>query len=274
MGRQRKTRRAESNWTGGALLSVALHGGLIGLALFGGLLFPSVPVGGKHLGTASAGTIVANLVSKTPGGSIPIPNPVVQPTKNRLANDTPGPTVTVHHPPPPPPKNAIKIPVPKAYKPKDLAKEQALRELKRLAQSDRPQKPTRRVEYGSGGRVSFDSSMKQEGVGGGGGVSFGDAAFGSLYADWVNHLRDRLTYYWNQQIRAPGAPAGQLVYIQFTVNRSGQLYNIGFARRSNNPGLDGMALHAVQAMAASERDALPGNYPHSSLDVRVTFELQ
>lgn len=273
MGRSGK-RKVESSWSGGYWLSLTLHASLVALALFGNLLFRHVPVGGHDLGTATAGTIVANLVTKTPGGSIPMPAPVMHQTVNRLANDTPGPTVTEHHPPPPPPKDAVPIPVPKPFKPKDLAHDEALRELKRLAEADRPKKRDNRVQYGSGGRVSMDSSMKQEGVGGGGGVSFGDAAFGSLYAAWVNHLRDRLTFYWNQQIRPVGVPAGQLVYIQFTVNRAGQLYNIGFGRRSGNAGLDAMALHAVQAMSVSERDPLPASYPRSSLDIQVTFELQ
>lgn len=261
-------------WGGSLLLSALGHGALIGLIFFGARLFPHLFLGGQHPGGAGQGTIQANLVSSVPGGAIPMPSPTDTITKNRLANNNPGMAVSRPVRAPKPPPDAIRLPARRRhFTPKDLTMEQAQHELDRLARADVSKQPDNRADYGAGGPASFSYSMTP-GVGGGGSLAFGDAAFGSQYAAWVNHLRDRLTFYWAQQYRDPAVPVGRLVYIQFTVDRSGHLSNVVFVERSNIPALDSMALHAVQQMAASETDPLPAGYPHSSLDVRVSFELQ
>lgn len=259
---------------GGLLLSVLGHAALIGLIFFGARLFPKLLLGGQHPGSAGQGTLQADLVATVPGGAIPMPSPTDVVTKNRLANENPGETITRPTPPPKPPPDAISLPTRRRkFTPKDLALAQAQRELNQLARADVPKQPDLRAQYGAGGAASFSYSMTQ-GVGGGGGIAFGDAAFGAQYAAWVNHLRDRLTLYWARQHRDPSVPVGRLVYVEFTVVRAGQINGIGFAERSNVPELDSMALHAVQQMAAAETDPLPPGYPHSTLDVRVSFELQ
>ncbi len=258
---------------GGMLLSVLGHAALIGLIFFGARLFPKFFLGGQHPGGAGQGTLQANLVSSVPGGAIPMPSPTDTITKNRLANPNPGMTITRPTPPPKPPPNAIKLPSRRKFTPKDLAMEQAQRELNRIARADIPKKPDARAQYGAGGAASFNYGMTQ-GVGGGGCLAFGDAAFGAQYGAWVNHLRDRLTSYWARQYRDPSVPAGRLVYVEFSVSRAGQITSINFVERSNVPALDSMALHAVQQLAANETVPLPAGYPHSSLDVRVSFELQ
>lgn len=269
--------REKESLRGGFWLSVVGHAALAALIIFGARMFPALDFGGQHPGGAGEGTIVANMVSKVPGGVIPMPSPSPVVTKNRLANNNPGVTVTHPHRPPPPPPHSIALPErrrrPRPFHPKDLAMEMAEAQLRQLARADQNRKPHRRIEYGAGGPVSFNGSMTT-GVGGGGGMAFGDATFGHLYTAWINHLRDRLAYYWALQNRDPSVPTGRLVYIEFQINRAGQISGIEFARRSGSPGLDAMALHAVQQMAASETDPLPPAYPHSSLAVRVSFTLQ
>ena len=169
-------------------------------------------------------------------------------------------------------KEATLRPVGARHPDPKLAQQQALRALDRLAVADR-RRPDNRVAYGQGGPASFDYSMTA-GVGGNGGMAFGDASFGNLYAAYVNHLRDRLNVFWNREYRDPSLPAGRLVYIRFSVDRGGHISGIGFAQPSNVPALDSRALHAVQVLAESERLPLPADYPRSTLDVRVSFELQ
>lgn len=258
---------------GGLLLSILGHGALVALVIFGARLFPKLFLGGGHVGGAGVGAIEANLVSSVPGGSIPLPTPVETTPKNRLVNDNPGETVTRHSPPPPPPKDAIALPARRRPRKRvDLAQEMAERQLRSLARADVPKEPDTRADYGAGGNPQF--SYGKNGVGGGGGLSVGDAAFGAQYGAWLNHLRDRLTYYWSRQYRDPSVPSGRLVYVVFTVNRAGQISDIRFSERSNIPELDAMAYHAVQQMAASETDPLPAGYNHGTLEVQVSFELQ
>ncbi|MHB8735061.1 MAG: TonB family protein [Terriglobales bacterium] len=256
---------------GSLLASSLLHASLLFLLLFGARLIPGLLLGGTHLGGAGAGTINAQLVSAVPGGAVPMPAPVDTPTQNRLANDNPGTTISQPRPAARPPADAVTLPSRRKPDPK-LAQQQALRALDQLAVADR-HKPDNRVAYGQGGAASFDYSMTS-GVGGNGGMAFGDASFGNLYAAYVNHLRDRLAFFWNREYRDPSLPAGRLVYVRFNVDRSGRITNIGFAQPSNVPALDSRALHAVQVLAETERLPLPSDYPRSSLDVRVSFALQ
>ncbi|MGH9534687.1 MAG: TonB family protein [Terriglobales bacterium] len=259
---------------GGLWLSVLGHAALAALVLFGARLFPTLDLGGHHPGGAGEGTIVANMVTKVPGGVIPMPSPTNVVTKNRLANNNPGVTVSRPRPRPEPAPHSIPIPVRRRrFQPKDLALQMAEQQLHALARADQPKRPQTRIAYGASGAASFSYS-RSAGVGGGGGMAFGDASFGHLYTAWINHLRDRLAYYWGMQYRDPSVPVGRLVYVQFSVNRAGQISDISFGRRSGVPALDAMALHAVQQMAAAETDPLPPAYPHSSLDVRVSFALQ
>lgn len=267
--------RSGDSLRGGFWLSVAGHAALAGLIIFGARLFPSLDLGGQHPGGAGEGTLVANMVTKLPGGVIPMPSPTDVVTKNRLANNNPGVTVTRPHRPPPPPPHSIALPVHRRPKfhPKDLAMEMAEAQLRALARADQDKRPHHRIEYGAGGAASFSYSMTA-GVGGGGGMQFGDASFGHLYTAWINHLRDRLAYYWGLQYRDPSVPVGRLVFVEFEINRAGQISGIRFDPRSGVPALDAMALHAVQQMAAAETDPLPPAYPKSSLAVRVSFTLQ
>jgi len=255
---------------GSLLTSGLLHAALIALLLFGARLIPGLSLGGTHLGGAGAGAIHAELVASLPGGAVPMPAPVDTPTKNRLANDNPGTTVSQPRPVARPPVNGVALP--SRHPDPKLAQQQALRALDRLAVADR-RRPDNRVAYGQGGPASFDYSMTA-GVGGNGGMAFGDASFGNLYAAYVNHLRDRLAVFWNREYRDPSLPAGRLVYIRFSVDRGGHISGIGFAQPSNVPALDSRALHAVQVLAESERLPLPADYPRSTLDVRVSFALQ
>ncbi len=251
-------------------LSILAHAILLGGGFIAGAWL-NLPLGGKHPGGAG-GAIQANLVAKVPGGSIPMPAPTALVTKNRLANNLPGLTKTIPHRAPRPHPHAVRLPT--AVRIPDLARRQALRELRHMQQADvNRRRPHRRAMFGAGGPASFNYGL-QQGVGGGGGMSFGDATFGSLYTAYVNQLRNRLNYYWSLQYRDPSAPVGRLVWVAFTVNRAGNIYDIQFARRSGVPSLDGMALHAVQQMANSERLPLPAGYPQSLLTVTVSFELQ
>lgn len=265
MSAMRTQRTERGGW--GFVLSVVLHGGLAAFVVTGAWQY--LPLGGAHPGTAAAGSIQATLVTTVPGGAIPMPSPVTAPTKNRLANDLPGETVSK-----PVPRRAVpkSIPLP-SINPEQLARQAAESDIRRLAQADRQKKPDDRVAYGAGGRVSFSATSTSQGAGGSGGVSFGDANFGNLYTDWVNHLRDRLQYYWNQQPRYPGLPAGQKVTVTMTVHRSGLINSIGYVTRSNSVEVNAMAFNAVTQMAQAEQFPLPAGYQHSTLVVSVAFEL-
>lgn len=253
----------------GFLLSLCLHAALVVLVVSSAWLGKYLPLGGAHPGTAAAGSITANLVSKVPGGAIPMPSPVVLPTKNRLANDLPAPGISRPLARVAAPRNSVALP---SYQPEKLARKQAEEELRKLAQADL-QKNDQRVPYGAGGRVSFSSTTSTQGAGGSGGMSFGDANFGNLYTDWVNHLRDRLQFYWNQQPRGPGLPAGQRVTVTLTVRRQGQIDSIHYISRAASLAINSMAFQSVEQMAAAERFPLPPGYARDSLVVTVAFEL-
>lgn len=254
---------------GGFALSMALHGSLLGLVIYGGWLANYLPLGGAHPGTAAAGAIHADLVSKVPGGAIPMPSPVTAPTKNRLASDNPSPGVTRPKPHAAAPRNSVALP---SFKPENLARKQAMADLRKLAQADA--KPhDQRVPYGAGGPVSFSATSSAQGAGGSGGMSFGDANFGSLYAAWVNHLRDRLQYYWNQQPRDPSMPAGEKVTVTLTVHRAGSIDSVRYISRASSVAINAMAFQSVEQMAQQERFPLPPGYAHDSLAVTVAFVL-
>lgn len=262
--RTHRTEPAAAGW----LLSLSMHAALAALLLYGAYLGKYLPLGGAHPGTAAAGTVHVGLVSSVPGGAIPMPSPVVTPTKNRLANDQQGPGITR------PmraaaPRNSVALP---SYQREDLARKQLAADLKKLARAD-PQAHDPRVHYGAGGFVSFNSTTSTQGAGGSGGMSFGDANFGNLYTDWVNHLRDRLQFYWNQQPRDPTLPGGEKVTVRLTVHASGLVDGIGYISRSPSLEVNNMAFTSVKQLAAAEQFPLPAGYTKSSLVITVTFEL-
>lgn len=263
------SRTYRTGWISRWGFSVALHIALALLIVYSAWLGKYLPLGGLHPGTATAGAITANLVTTVPGGAIPIPSPVVKETENRLANDSPGTGISK---PRPPAAAKHSIPLP-SYNPVEVARKQAELEARALARADVLKKKDNRVAYGAGGRVSFPATSSAQGMGGGGGVSFGDANFGNLYTDWVNHLRDRLQYYWNQQPRDPVLPSGIKVQVRLTVERGGQITDIRYLSRANSVEVNSMAYNAVQDMANQERFPLPAGYQHNALVVSVTFEL-
>ncbi|MGH9395069.1 MAG: TonB C-terminal domain-containing protein [Terriglobales bacterium] len=260
--------RTRAGGSGGLLGSLVLHGALAGLVVYGAWLGKFLPLGGAHPGTAAPGSIQANLVASVPGGAIPMPSPVLTPTKNRLASDLEAEGVSRPRPLAAA-RRSIALP---AYKPEDLARKQALADLRKLAQADR-QKNDPRVPQGTGGKVSIGATSSAQGTGGGGGMSFGDANFGNLYADWVNRLRDRLQFYWNQQPRDPTLPAGAKVTVTLTVHRSGLIDSIHYISRSGSLEVNNMAFQSVRQLAAAEQFPLPPGYAPSSLTVSVVFEL-
>ena len=253
---------------GGLLLSLALHGALAGTVFLAGWT-RYLPLGGQHPGTAAAGALQAKLVSKVPGGAILMPSPVTQATKNRLANNMAGQAVSRPRPRAAP-RRSVALP---SYLPENLARQQAAADLRRLARADSPKRRGQKVPYGAGGPVSFSASNSVQGAGGGGGLSFGDANFGYLYTDWVNHLRDRLQYYWNEQPRFPGMPSGVKVKVTLTVQRAGTIDAIRYVGLSPSVQVNAMALRTVRQLAKAERFPLPAGYGPSQLVVTVAFEL-
>ncbi|MGH9418166.1 MAG: TonB C-terminal domain-containing protein [Terriglobales bacterium] len=262
-----RTHRTESARAGVAL-SLVLHAALAGLVVYGALIGHLLPLGGAHPGTAAAGAMQATLVSSVPGGAIPMPTPIVTPTKNRLASDSAAKGIT-RPTRAAAPRHSVALP---AYDATRLAREEARRELRKLAQADRDKK-NKYVPNGSGGAVSFDATNGATGASGSGGVSFGDANFGNLYTDWVNHLRDRLQFYWNQQPRDPTLAPGQKVTVTLTVHRNGLIDSIHYVRRSGSVEVNGMAFNSVEQMAAAEHFPLPPGYVPASLTVTVAFLL-
>lgn len=263
-----KSPRLQSTSKSSWVFSLCLHAALAFVLVYGAWLGKYLPLGGAHPGTAAAG-IQVGLVSKLPGGAIPIPSPIVTPTKNRLVNDLKAVGVTMPVRQPRAPRHSVALP---AYNSVKEARKQAEQELRQLARAD-PLKHQQHVAYGAGGRVSFSATSSAQGNTGGGGVSFGDANFGNLYTDWVNHLRDRLQFYWNQQPRDPILPAGIKVTVTMTVQRDGQINTIRYLNRANSVEVNSMAFNAVQQMSAAERFPLPAGYQHNALVVSVTFEI-
>ncbi len=254
---------------GGLLWSLGLHSALAGFLVYGAWLGHFLPLGGKNPGTAAPGAITANLVNKVPGGVIPMPSPVIAPTKNRLANDLRARGITrPHHFAAP--RRSVPLP---SYSPEKIARQEAERELHALARADQPKKRDNRVAYGAGGRVSFPATTSQQGNAGSGGMTFGDASFGNLYTEWVNHLRDRLQYYWIQQPRDPSLPSGLQVTVSMVVLRDGVVESIHYVRRSSSLEVNQMGYDTVQQLSQHERFPLPTGYGHNSLSVSVTFEL-
>lgn len=264
-----RMQRKESGW-GGFGLSLLLHGGLLALVLSSAWLGKYLPLGGAHPGSAASGSITANLVSQVPGGAIPMPSPVITPTKNRLANDLAAQGITRPQPRAAAPRHSVALP---SYQPELLARKEAQADLRKLARADATRTRDNVVPYGAGGRVSFSATTSAQGGGGSGGMSFGDANFGNLYTDWVNHLRDRLQYYWLQQPRGPGLPVGTKVTVTLTVHRAGQVDSVHYVQRSGSLAVNAMAFQSVQEMAQQERFPLPPGYTRDSLEVSVTFEI-
>jgi hypothetical protein len=262
-------RRATTTRPSSLLFSLGVHAALAGVIVYGAWIGKILPLGGAHPGSAAAGAIHANLVSQVPGGAIPMPSPVVAPTQNRLANDLPAEGKSKPLPRTAP-RHSVALP---AYNPEEIARKQAAAELKKLAQADRSKDQDNRVAYGAGGRVSFSATSSAQGAGGSGGVSFGDANFGNLYTEWVNHLRDRLQYYWNQQPRDPVIPAGLKVTVTMTVHAAGTIDSIHYLSRANSVEVNDMAFQSVRQMASQERFPLPPGYNHNSLVVTVTFQI-
>ncbi|HEY7855767.1 MAG TPA: TonB C-terminal domain-containing protein [Terriglobales bacterium] len=254
----------------GAVLSLTLHGSLAGLIVYGGWIGKYLPLGGAHPGSAAPGSMKVQLVNSVPGGAVPIPSPVVAPTKNRLMNDSPDPAIARSIMHPKAARNSVALP---SYKPEDLARKQALADLRNLARADVTPSHDQRVPSGAGGRVSFSSTVGQQGAGGGGGMSFGDANFGIKYADWVNHLRDRLQFYWNQQPRDPSTPTGQRVSVTLTVHQDGTINSIRYISRAASVAVNSMAFQTVQQMAGAEKFPLPPGYVPATLVITVAFEL-
>ena len=250
------------------LMSVLLHAALVAVVLFAPSLFPMQ--GTENWGSASAGEgMNVNIVGSLPGMALPAPEVTKE---NAAANESTGIYNAQPTPPTPPPEPEDKAePIPdktaKATKtPKPVEKPAA-----KKATPPPPETPPNAVPYGKGGQpnVGYGGAT----AGGGGPVDgvFGDAAFGTKYADYVDAMKRKISQNWlkglvdSNQVR--GTPR---VYLGFDIDRDGNISNIEMKQSSGYPTLDNSAKRAL--LASNRLPPLPRDYTGSKVSVSFYFE--
>ncbi len=246
------------------VLSVLLHAGLAAVVLFGPSLFPIE--GTENWGSTSAGEgMNVNIVGSLPGMALPSPEITHE---NAAANESKGLYKSEAAPPPPPPEDKAELIPDKSAKvtktPKPIDKPAA----KKAPPAEEP--PPNAVPFGQGGQpnVGYGGLTIGQGPVGAG---FGDAAFGSRYADYVDAMKRKISQNWlrglvdSAQIR--GTPR---VFMSFDIERDGKVSNIQMTQSSNYPSLDNSAKRAL--LASNPLPALPRDYTGSKVSVSFYFE--
>jgi TonB family protein len=96
-----------------------------------------------------------------------------------------------------------------------------------------------------------------------------EAAFGTRFAFYVQHITQKVAAQWYPQMLDPQA-TGHRVYITFQVERDGSLTHIVLAQPSRDPTLDSNALNAVRHIDTF--GPLPDAYSGSHINVTYYFD--
>ena|SRR5438105_10425228 len=246
------------DWKGPFAWSAFLHA-----CLFAGIAAYAIIVGGQH-GEDWGGAVRGEALSATLVSSarVPLPaNPVE--TQNVLANQSMGISVS------PPPviqqePQAVPIPEPEVkFKPKPPS-------VSRTRTPVLPPPEDNQVPFGQGGPVSgpygtFSTNNAK------GGFSFaGGGDFGSLYAWYVNVVRQKVAENWLKYEIDPNINAARRVYIVFDILRNGEPVNVQIEQSSGVPSLDQSAVRALQRIDSF--GPLPPGYSGSKVSVEFWFD--
>jgi TonB family protein len=245
-------------------MSILLHAGLFGVVLFAPALFPMGSA--ENWGSASAGEgMNVNIVGSLPGMALPAPEVK---TEDAAANDSKGFYKSDPAPPTPPPPVEKAVPI--ADKSAKTSKAPAADKPAAKTAPPAPDIPSNAVPYGKGGNPDVGYGGPTIGSGPVG-AGFGDAAFGSKYAGYVDAMKRKISQNWlkglvdSNQVR--GTPR---VYMSFDIERDGRIINIEMKQSSNFPSLDNSARRAL--LASSPLQPLPSDYLGSRVTVTFYFE--
>jgi len=236
-----------------AMGSFVLHGLLIASVVSYGLLsgiFKHNLWGNQGGGSAMQVSLVSDA----------IPLPSTQPAnKNVLATEKPS-----------------KAPVAPAPKTQQKVDETAIpiqgKEVKPHEQTTQKAPPqpaprTNTAQYGEQAGTSIPRATQPGSIGQ---STVGDSDFVNLFGYYVRGINAKMTSSWYKQEVDPRTPAGDRVYLFFTVQRDGTVSGIRLDRSSGSPTLDQSCLRAAQRVDTF--GPLPGAYTKSSLMVSYYCE--
>ncbi len=244
---------------GSLLASLALHGLLCVLAIgYTALGLRRAPGWGNPWGGTSARV---NVVTSLPG--MPLPAPMLA-TRNTLATENPGLYQNEPTPKPEPTEEAQEIP-----KFKEAIKPPAANRINKRIQKEALLTPPNAIPFGEGGRpsITYGQFVNSEG---GGGLSFGEGAFGERYGWYVQAVRNRISSNWLMSTISPNIVTARRVYVHFEILRDGTLTSTTLTQSSGLPEIDRSALRAVYA--SSPLGPLPQDFSGSKVAVEFYFD--
>ncbi len=244
---------------GKILLSMILHGSLLGVALGYTML-------GFHFGTAGKewgvqGAVHVGAVASLPG--IPLPTPEVQtPTTVVTQNPTPAKPEEEQKPEPPPP-DAVQIP-----KFKDSVKPEKVERVNKHIPHEDVTPPDNAVPGQGEATMNYTQTVTQ---GGAIGVSAGEGnSFGQRYAWYVASMRMRISGNWLLAPISASITSAPRVILTFVIERDGTIKDTEIIQGSGVPEVDRSALRAI--LASSPLPPLPPDYAGSSVSVQFYFD--
>ncbi len=244
-------------------MSIMLHAGLFAFVLFSPGLFAFREA--EKWGTATGGDGIKVTIEGTVSG-IALPSPEVTNDK-AAANDSKG----FYHEEPAPvpapaPEKAEPIPSRKASAPKKTTVAPKPPAAKNAAPAEAP--PSNAVPYGKGGSptIGYGQFSTQPGVGSG----FGDGAFGTKYAEYVNTMNRKISQNWLKGLVDSSIQRAPRVYLSFDIERDGTISNIELTQSSGIPSLDNSAKRALYA--SNRLPPLPADYSGARVRVKYYFE--
>jgi periplasmic protein TonB len=250
----------EESWQGPVLTSTALHAALVCAVIVIGLINGR---SGAGWGGAQSGdsAINATLVSNA---AIPLPS-TEAPRENVLATESKGLSK---------PEPVEKKPEPTAIPiPQTITKPKPAKIYRDTIQKPKPvETASNVVPYGEGGPVSGPYTMFKSDTGSGG-MQFGQAgSFGTLYAYYVNIVRDKVSQNWLKYEVDPSIHSANRVYVTFDITRSGEPTNIQLSESSGIPSLDQSAIRALKRIDTF--GPLPSAYSGSKVSVEFWFDFK
>jgi periplasmic protein TonB len=245
---------------GSILASVVLHAVLAGVALGYSLIQFRRGEGWGNPWEEGSNAHV-NAVTSLPG--VPLPAPLLA-TPNTVANQNPGLYQT--EPQAPPPDQAEEI-----QKFKDTVKPEQPQRINKRIQKQVLTPPPNAVPFGVGGQPAMSYSEFAT-SGGSLGIAFGEGAFGSRYGWYVEAVRNRISSNWLLSTISPNVMTAPRLYVEFDIQKDGNISNIRLTQGSGNPEVDRSALRAIQA--ANPLGPLPPEYSGNQIAVSFYFDFR
>jgi periplasmic protein TonB len=267
--------RQREGLRGSLVISVLFHAGLgLFLIVYPLLHFGHVMGWGNDQGTA----IRVNVVSTLPG--IPLPHPTLE-TRSTVVRQNPGlyeaePQARLQ-----PPPNAVELP-----KFKNLSKlilpvrikepnKLALQPLRQVLVNKRIQKqpvmtPPNAIPTGAQGSPAMNYGQQIAVANTTGKLVFNGGNFGTQYGWYVQAVRNRISNNWLLSLIDPSVLQARRVYVEFDIERNGEVTGLHITQSSGYPEIDRSAERAV--LASNPFDALPRTYHGSTVHVIFYFD--